>query len=101
MKMTTSGRDQFSKYKSIILIIIKLFSLLGKKNNYRLLNICRNLGLKKSFTFKERFKNAFHYVFISLILKKLSLLRKSSKVFFIVFAFQFGITLYFNLKLKR
>jgi len=46
MKIKTTGRDQFSKYKSIILIIIKLFSLLGKKNNYFLLNICRNLGGK-------------------------------------------------------
>jgi hypothetical protein len=43
MKNKRTGRHQFSKYKPIILLCVKIFALFGKKNNYHLLNIFRNL----------------------------------------------------------
>lgn len=59
----TTGMKQFSKYKSIILIITKIFSLFGKKNNYYLLNICRNLGGKTGLMLRYVFlKNSAKFV---------------------------------------
>lgn len=43
MKQKTTGRDSFTKHRTTILIIIKLFSFFGKKTNYKLLNFSRNL----------------------------------------------------------
>jgi acetyltransferase-like isoleucine patch superfamily enzyme len=63
MKVKTTGRDEFSKHRAIILISIKLFSLLGKKNNYKLLNVCRNLGGKIGLLFR--------YVFLKNSAKKI------------------------------
>jgi len=58
----------------------------------------RKVRMKYSFTLKERFTNAIHYVSTSLILRKKNFISESSNKFLTILAIPFGIALYFYLK---
>ena len=41
--MRHSGRVQFKRYRKVIFMLIKMFKILGRDINYRLLNLSRNI----------------------------------------------------------
>lgn len=58
----------------------------------------RKIRMKYSFTFKEKFTNAVHYVSTSIILRKKNFISDSTNKFLTILAIPFGIALYFYLK---
>jgi glycosyltransferase involved in cell wall biosynthesis len=61
----------------------------------------RNIRMVYSYTFKERFKNAIHFVSTSIMLKRMDYLKKSNNKVLTLIATPFGILLYFYLKIKK
>lgn len=61
----------------------------------------RNIRMKYSYTVKERFINAIHYVSSSIMLKDMSYIKNSSNKISVVFATPFGIILNLYLKFRN
>ncbi|MDY0090046.1 MAG: glycosyltransferase family A protein [Flavobacteriaceae bacterium] len=60
----------------------------------------RKIRMLYSYTFKERFKNAMHYVFSCMIIREKQIIKKSTNKALTILAYPFGILLYKYLKGK-